>query len=119
MKTILTILIQILLFYLLVNLLWLFFGLFIENISYPDKYVYITSLLIFTFLVIFQHIMTYLVKKHKSRFLITVSIALVCFLIWGEDINSFPFTAIIFSCSSAVSILAKQTILRAIDQLSW
>lgn len=110
MKTILTIWAQIFLFYLTVNLLWLIFGLFIENFSYPDNYVLITSIILFSFLVILQHIMTGLIKNHKFRMIINIIIISACFLIWGEDFKSFPYIALMFCFSSAISILSRQLI---------
>ena len=110
MGILITTILQIALFFILINLNWFIGQLFIEKSEYPDQFAIVLTTIYFIFFVLVNNILMRIVNKKWFDKTITIITATIYTLTWIEDIDSFTFHALIFIFAGVIPILLKNKI---------
>ena len=77
-----------------------------ENASISD-YPIIYTLILFWFIVTFQNVIATIFNKKWLTISLFVLTCVIYLIGWGEDLNSFPFQAIVFIISGLLSLTIR------------
>ena len=110
MVILITYIFQIVLFFILINLNWLIGYFFVQKPLYPSQFSIILTFIFFSIFVFINNILMRIVNKKWFDKTMTIITAIIYTLTWIENIDSFPYHALIFIFAGITPILFKKKI---------
>jgi len=116
-KGLLSSFVQIIIYYLAINLVWFIGKIFYKPPTlYIDTFALVLSLELFGVIIIIQNVISAAVNKKWLTITMFILAIIVYIIGWGEDINSFPFSTVIFLIAGLFALTIKFFIDKQIDK---